>query len=68
MKLTKYIYTGATSSSASLRVGQEVLDVQLIPTKPCSLPADHEYTRVLLELKHLELALAEKSTTDKGGK
>lgn len=68
MKLTKYLYKGATSSSASLRVGKEVLDVQLITGKPCSLPADHEYTRVLLELKHLELAPAEKTTTDKGEK
>lgn len=56
MKLTQYIYTGP-QSSASLRVGEEhkLLDVQLLPGKPVGLPADHEYTLVLLELKHLVL-------------
>ncbi|NNA49756.1 MULTISPECIES: hypothetical protein [Pseudomonas] len=54
MTLTQYRYTGP-QSCASLRVGdsRELLDVQLIPDKPVELPADHEYTLVLLELKHL---------------
>lgn len=54
--LTLYLYTGP-QSSASLRVGTdgELLDVQLLPGKPVELPADHEYTIVLLALKHLEL-------------
>ncbi|WP_448680577.1 hypothetical protein [Pseudomonas nicosulfuronedens] len=68
MKLTKYIYTGPCSSSASLRVGKEILDVRLIPNAPASLPADHEYTKVLLQLKHLELAPVEKPTSEKGAK
>lgn len=52
--LTRYSYTGP-QSSVSLRVGEsgEVLDVQLLPGKPVALPADHEYTLVLLALKHL---------------
>lgn len=54
MTLTRYRYTGP-QSAASLRVGtkQELLDVQLLPGKTVSLPADHEYTQVLLELKYL---------------
>lgn len=56
MKLTRYRYTGP-QSAASLRVGEDrkLLDVQLVPGKPVELPADHEYTLVLLELKHLVL-------------
>lgn len=56
MKLTRYRYTGP-QSSASLRAGKsgELLDVQLLPGKPVELPAEHEYTLVLLELKHLVL-------------
>lgn len=54
MKLTRYTYTGP-QSAASLRVGEtrELLEVQLHPGNPVELPADHEYTLVLLELKHL---------------
>lgn len=52
MKLTEYLYTGP-QSGASLRVGSELLDVQLLPGKSVELPADHEYTQVLLELKFL---------------
>ncbi|AZE47150.1 hypothetical protein C4K04_1460 [Pseudomonas chlororaphis] len=57
MKLTHYIYNGP-QSAANLRVGEarELLEVQLQPGKPVELPADHEYTLVLLELKHLVLA------------
>lgn len=57
MKLTRYIYTGPPSA-ASLRVGEsrELLEVQLHQGNPVELPADHEYTLVLLELKHLVLA------------
>lgn len=52
--LTQYLYTGP-QSSASLRVGTDgkLLDVQLLPGKTVELPADHEYTIVLLALKHL---------------
>jgi hypothetical protein len=55
MKLTRYLYNGP-QSAATLRVGEsrELLEVQLSPGKPVQLPADHEYTLVLLELKHLE--------------
>lgn len=74
MSLTRYLYTGP-QSAASLRVAgqQEVLEVQLLPGKPVELPAEHEYTKVLLVLKHLELSpevdAAETSvTTKKGGK
>lgn len=74
MKLTRYTYSGPRSS-ASLRVGTEVLDVQLIPGKPCELPAGHEYTGVLLALKHLVSAPADKvaapvpvTADKKGGK
>ncbi|MHC8349218.1 hypothetical protein ACYZT7_07490 [Pseudomonas sp. RT4P38] len=53
MTLTRYRYTGP-QSAASLRVGDTgELDVQLMPGKPVELPADHEYTVVLLALKHL---------------
>lgn len=56
MKLTRYLYTGP-QSCASLRVGEEreLLDVQLLPGGEVELPADHEYTVVLLALKHLVL-------------
>lgn len=66
MKLTTYIYKGPRSSS-TLRVSEEVLEVHLNPGKPVKLPAEHEYTRVLLELKHLELAPAEKAVAQKEG-
>ncbi|APC19161.1 hypothetical protein BLL42_23585 [Pseudomonas frederiksbergensis] len=48
-------------SAACLRVegSAELLDVQLLTGKPVELPADHEYTLVLLALKHLVLAPAE---------
>lgn len=54
MNLTRYLYTGP-QSAVSLRVGDtgQPLDVQLLPGKPAELPADHEYTVVLLALKHL---------------
>lgn len=67
MKLSKYIYSGPRSS-ASLRVGKDLLEVQLNPGKPVELPAEHEYTLVLLQLKHLEPAPADKAVADKGGK
>ncbi|EUB82780.1 hypothetical protein [Pseudomonas sp. GM30] len=55
MNLTRYLYKGP-QSAASLRVGEqrELLEVQLSPGKLVKLPADHEYTQVLLELQHLE--------------
>jgi hypothetical protein len=55
MKLTTYRYAGPPSC-ASLRVGKtgEHLEVLLHPGRPVSMPADHEYTRVLLALKHLQ--------------
>ncbi len=52
MKLTRYIYSGP-QSAACLRTGNELLDVQLLPGQPVELPAEHDYTKVLLELKHL---------------
>jgi len=56
MKLTRYRYTGPFSS-ATLRVGDgakaEQLDVQLHDGASVGLPADHEYTQVLIALKHL---------------
>lgn len=63
MTLTRYRYIGP-QSAASLRVGakQELLDVQLLPGQPVNLPADHEYTQVLLELKHLVLDPVEADT------
>jgi hypothetical protein len=79
MKLARYIYTGP-QSAASLRVGEtrELLEVQLSPGKPVELPAEHEYTQVLVALKHLKLApldseptgpaVVEPSETKKGGK
>lgn len=68
MTLTRYRYTGP-QSCASLRVGEsrELLDVQLLPGQPVELPDDHEYTLVLLELKHLVL-LPATSAEKKGAK
>ena len=56
MKLTRYRYNGP-QSAASLRVGPDckLLDVQLVPNQVVDLPAEHEYTQVLLELRHLTL-------------
>lgn len=55
MTLTRYRYTGP-QSAATLRVGDTgELDVQLLPGKPVELPAHHDYTLVLLALKHLTL-------------
>lgn len=79
MKLTRYIYSGPQSAT-SLRVGEkrELLEAQLLPGKPVELPADHEYTQVLIALKHLvpapllsataSPAVAEPSETKKGVK
>lgn len=72
MTLTRYTYKGPPSA-ASLRVGEkaELLDVRLQPGKPCELPAEHEYTQVLLALGHLEPAptdVATGSVAKKGGK
>jgi len=57
MNLTRYIYSGP-QSAASLRVGdkRELFEAQLYPGKPVELPADHEYTQVLIALKHLKPA------------
>lgn len=52
MKLTRYRYTGP-QSAACLRVDGKLLDVQLPPGQLVELPADHDYTKVLLELSHL---------------
>ncbi|MFL1515295.1 hypothetical protein [Pseudomonas prosekii] len=54
MKLARYLYAGPPSA-ASLRLGNtvETLEVLLRPGKPVELPPEHEYTRVLLALKHL---------------
>lgn len=73
MKLTRYLYSGP-QSAASLRVVEgkstEVLDVQLMPGKVVGLPAEHEYTKTLLALKHLEVQPAantpKKTADDKG--
>lgn len=74
MTLTRYIYQGPRSAT-TLRVGDkaELLEVALIPGKPCQLPAEHEYTRVLLARKHLvplpeEVSAAVAPTDKKGGK
>ncbi|WP_256815402.1 MULTISPECIES: hypothetical protein [Pseudomonas] len=67
MNLTTYIYNGP-HSGATLRVDKEVLEVRLIPGKPVKLPADHDYTKVLLDLKHLVPAPVEKAAAPKGGK
>ncbi|WP_339079038.1 hypothetical protein [Pseudomonas sp. TMP9] len=68
MKLKRYRYSGP-QSAASLRVGKsgELLDVQLQPGQPVDLPADHEYTLVLLALKHLEPLADEPAPTEKKG-
>ncbi|WP_110970249.1 hypothetical protein [Pseudomonas huaxiensis] len=52
MKLTRYSYTGP-QSAVCLRVDGKLLDVQLQPGQPVELPADNDYTKVLLELRHL---------------
>lgn len=65
MRLTAYLYSGPPSS-ASLRHEGETLDVRLIPGKTVELPAEHEYTKVLLHLKTLtptEAAEAEVTTS-----
>lgn len=53
MKLTRYLYTGP-HSGAQLRVGAELLDVQLTSGQSVQLPAEHDYTQVLLSLQHLQ--------------
>ena len=64
--LTRYIYTGP-QSAASLRVGdsRELLEVQLHTGANVGLPADHEYTKVLLELKHLQALPVEAKASSK---
>lgn len=61
MKLTRYIYKGP-QSAACLRVegSTDLLDVQLLHNQVVELPAEHDYTLVLVALKHLVLAPAEK--------
>jgi hypothetical protein len=55
MHLTRYRYNGPPSG-VSLRLSetQPSFDVRLHPGEPVELPADHEYTRVLIALKHLQ--------------
>lgn len=70
MKLTRYRYSGP-QSAVSLRIVEgkntEVIDRQLMPGKPVELPAEHEYTKTLLALKHLHLlpATTESATATK---
>lgn len=63
MNTHRYLYTGPRSG-ASLRVGpeNELLDVQLVPDQPVELPAEHDFTRVLLALKHLTVQPATEPT------
>lgn len=55
MNLSRYTYTGPPSG-VTLRLNEhgETLDVQLHPGQTVELPAAHDYTRVLLALKHLQ--------------
>lgn len=64
MSLTRYLYTGP-QSAACLRIGEsaELLDVQLLPGHPVELPAEHDYTLVLVALKHLVPAPVETAAT-----
>lgn len=64
MNLTRYIYTGPPSA-ASLRVGDELLEVQLHTNESVELPPSHEYTKVLLELKHLRAMPVEAKASSK---
>ncbi|MGF6098896.1 hypothetical protein [Pseudomonas sp. 18175] len=54
MNLTRYLYTGP-QSAACLRVegSDDLLDVPLLTNHVVELPELHDYTRVLLALKHL---------------
>lgn len=63
MNTERYLYTGPRSG-ASLRVGpkNELIDVQLVPDQTVALPAEHDFTRVLLALQHLSLEPAAKPT------
>lgn len=63
MNIQHYLYTGPRSG-ASLRIGpkNELLDVQLVPDQSVELPAEHDFTRVLLALQHLSLKPAAKPT------
>lgn len=60
MNLTRYVYLGP-QSAVCLRVegSTDLLDVQLLHNQVVELPAEHEYTRVLLALKHLVLVPTE---------
>lgn len=64
MDLTRYLYTGP-QSAVCLRAGEpaQLLDVQLLPGQPVDLPAEHEYTGVLLALKHLVRAPVKTAAT-----
>lgn len=55
MKLTHYHYIGP-DSCVSLRMGEALLDIQLRHGQQVSLPADHEYTQVLLAQQLLQPA------------
>jgi len=48
----RYAYFGPLSG-ASLRVGEQTLDVVLHPGKPVELPANHAFTKTLLAQKRL---------------
>jgi hypothetical protein len=63
MKLTRYHYTGP-DSSVSLRLGEDLLDVQLRHAHETMLPADHDYTQALLAQKLLQPANGEPAPTD----
>lgn len=55
MKLTSYIYYGP-QSSVTLRVENEEIEVSFFPNNLVNLPADHDYTRMLLAKKRLTLS------------
>lgn len=69
MTLTRYRYSGPRSACA-LRTADGLLEAELIPGRSVELPADHEYTQVLLCLKQLtpEVAAAKAVAKKEGGK
>ncbi|MFC5431763.1 hypothetical protein ACFPTO_23650 [Paraburkholderia denitrificans] len=58
----KYIYSGPPSG-VTLKDGNNVREIILLPTREVDLPEAHEYTQTLLALGYVTPALADESAS-----
>ncbi|TAM05617.1 MAG: hypothetical protein EPN70_08130 [Paraburkholderia sp.] len=58
----KYIYSGPPSG-VTLKDGDNVREIILLPTREADLPEAHEYTRTLLALGYLTPVVADEAAS-----